>query len=331
MVKKICAAVLAIGITVLAFGSSANAEGKERKKVSIVTDLSSEGSTYNFAADLQKKSDADYYIKYVKNSSEALDAAKNDEEFKTRISDSDYIIIAIGMGDFVEPVVGSIKSIGNYSNIHDALANLKESDAKKIKADFTATADNIEDFVGDVEILNSGSKTYLYNIYNPLSMDQEILSTEEYLNVSVANQYIENADHLGFINGVIKSSAEKYANVNLVDAKSDFEGKGNYYTDIVNMDPSLNEAGNNEIRNLFLDTFLGDIDGNGARDSRDATRILVSYANFIANGEQSLDKFYSDVNLDGAIDSKDATVILKYYANYINNASTVKKIVDYIN
>ncbi|MCI5911027.1 MAG: hypothetical protein MRZ46_05215 [Oscillospiraceae bacterium] len=59
---------------------------------------------------------------------------------------------------------------------------------------------------------------------------------------------------------------------------------------------------------------LGDADGNGYIDSKDATVILVDYARNIVEGSSNLDADICDVNYDGKIDSRDATKILVYYA-----------------
>lgn len=65
------------------------------------------------------------------------------------------------------------------------------------------------------------------------------------------------------------------------------------------------------------DHHLGDIDGDGEVTAKDATRILVSYANSIAGYDDKLDLLVADVNDDGNIDAKDATVILVKYAQAI--------------
>lgn len=59
--------------------------------------------------------------------------------------------------------------------------------------------------------------------------------------------------------------------------------------------------------------LLGDINGDGSIDSKDAVLVLKSYAESLVSGE---DTFYSagDVNGDKKVDSKDAVIILKYYA-----------------
>ena len=62
---------------------------------------------------------------------------------------------------------------------------------------------------------------------------------------------------------------------------------------------------------------LGDVDGDGAKNSSDASLVLREYA-LIATGEaptfSESQKISADVNFDGAVDSSDASVILAYYA-----------------
>ncbi len=59
--------------------------------------------------------------------------------------------------------------------------------------------------------------------------------------------------------------------------------------------------------------LLGDINGDGSIDSKDAVLVLKSYAESLVSGENT---FYSagDINGDDKVDSKDAVIILKYYA-----------------
>lgn len=62
---------------------------------------------------------------------------------------------------------------------------------------------------------------------------------------------------------------------------------------------------------------LGDVNGDGSVDSKDAVQVLVDYANSIVSGKSSLDLAVADTNKDSKVDSKDAVQILVYYANYI--------------
>ena len=62
---------------------------------------------------------------------------------------------------------------------------------------------------------------------------------------------------------------------------------------------------------------LGDVNGDGSVDSKDAVQILVDYANSIVSGKSSLDLAIADTNKDSKVDSKDAVQILVYYANSI--------------
>ena len=61
---------------------------------------------------------------------------------------------------------------------------------------------------------------------------------------------------------------------------------------------------------------VGDINGDGAIDSKDAVLVLKSYAESLANGGNgSVTTAQGDVNKDGKVDSKDAVLILRYYAS----------------
>lgn len=61
--------------------------------------------------------------------------------------------------------------------------------------------------------------------------------------------------------------------------------------------------------------FLGDINGDGSIDSKDAVLVLNAYANELVNKESTVDASIGDVNSDGVVNSKDAVFILQYYAN----------------
>ena len=63
--------------------------------------------------------------------------------------------------------------------------------------------------------------------------------------------------------------------------------------------------------------YLGDVNGNGAVDSIDASAVLTSYADYASKSDYRLSSDFikrADVNMDGLIDARDASYILKYYA-----------------
>ena len=65
------------------------------------------------------------------------------------------------------------------------------------------------------------------------------------------------------------------------------------------------------------DYDLGDVNRDGAINSKDATDILKAYAAYSTGNVPKLtesQKLAADVNGDGAINSKDASVVLKYYS-----------------
>ena len=63
------------------------------------------------------------------------------------------------------------------------------------------------------------------------------------------------------------------------------------------------------------DIMLGDVNIDGAVDSKDAVLVLKDYAQVLTGSKSSIDKARGDINGDNSIDSKDAVKILKYYAN----------------
>ncbi len=67
---------------------------------------------------------------------------------------------------------------------------------------------------------------------------------------------------------------------------------------------------------------IGDVNYDGAIDSKDAVLVLKSYAEELVNGKPTVDDT-GDVNGDKNIDSKDAVIILKYYAEKLASGSSI--------
>ncbi len=63
------------------------------------------------------------------------------------------------------------------------------------------------------------------------------------------------------------------------------------------------------------DIMLGDVNIDGAVDSKDAVLVLKDYAQVLTGSKSSIAPERGDINGDNSIDSKDAVKILKYYAN----------------
>lgn len=82
-----------------------------------------------------------------------------------------------------------------------------------------------------------------------------------------------------------------------------------------------------------VEVSLGDVNGDGKVDSKDAVVILQYFAESIVNKNNitvKADEKAADLNADGSIDSKDAVLVLQYFAESIvkgDNFSTVK---DYV-
>ncbi len=67
----------------------------------------------------------------------------------------------------------------------------------------------------------------------------------------------------------------------------------------------------------YVETILGDVDGDRAVNSSDSSMVLAAYAKTATGGENPLTWKQikaADVNRDGAVDSSDASSILAYYA-----------------
>lgn len=84
------------------------------------------------------------------------------------------------------------------------------------------------------------------------------------------------------------------------------------------------ETGNAETETIAAVTndketgsLFGDVNSDGAIDSKDASIILICCASVILGNEPTLSNETADVNSDGVTDPKDATTILIYYARSI--------------
>ncbi len=67
----------------------------------------------------------------------------------------------------------------------------------------------------------------------------------------------------------------------------------------------------------YVETLLGDTDGDGVINSSDASSVLAAYAKIATGGQSPFTEAQTkaaDVNKDGAVDSSDASSILAYYA-----------------
>ena len=66
---------------------------------------------------------------------------------------------------------------------------------------------------------------------------------------------------------------------------------------------------------------IGDVNSDRSVDAKDATMILIYYANSIAGLNTTIDINIADTNGDNKADAKDATNILVYYAYSIANSN----------
>lgn len=68
---------------------------------------------------------------------------------------------------------------------------------------------------------------------------------------------------------------------------------------------------------------IGDVNYDGAIDSKDAVLVLKSYADELVNKEGTVLVEIGDVDGDGKVNSKDAVIILKYYAEKLASGSSI--------
>lgn len=105
------------------------------------------------------------------------------------------------------------------------------------------------------------------------------------------------------------SKGDKEGGIQSGDAKNIAEDSGNKTVSVNNNDYKIGDL---KKENLLL----GDANLNGTVDAKDATVILVAYANHIARNDSYMNalKYNCDTNFDRVYDAKDATNILVYYA-----------------
>ena len=87
----------------------------------------------------------------------------------------------------------------------------------------------------------------------------------------------------------------------------------------VNLTLSRSGMSNSVVKVVMIkeNSLLGDADGNGTVDARDASCVLMHYSSMSTGGEDVITdilKPLADYNIDGEIDARDASGILAYYA-----------------
>ena len=143
-------------------------------------------------------------------------------------------------------------------------------------------------------VINIGDSAFVF-CYSLTSVIIENPNCEIYdSSMTIGTDYAFTKPYFsGTIYGYENSTAQAYAE------------KYDYKFAVIGSDPELPK------------TELGDIDGDGAVNSSDASLVLREYA-LIATGEaptfSEAQNTAADVNGDNAVDSSDASVILAYYA-----------------
>lgn len=147
---------------------------------------------------------------------------------------------------------------------------------------------------------------------------------DEYLNIK---KYLNDNKISAEISLVKKQElGTNYTGINIIadskkssDKITKYLNENNYYTDVVeisikksNYEPESPTATISE--NITINLSAADVNGDGAVDSADATKILIEYAESMIDVHKAIPTTH-DVNGDGSVDSADATDILIYYAN----------------
>lgn len=140
------------------------------------------------------------------------------------------------------------------------------------------------------------------------------------------NDSVIDSKDVEIMNNPSSLSSEQKAAADLdcngvVDQK-DIEILSEYLSGKISKLPALEYPITSDADLNFTDTgVLGDVNGDGSVDSKDAVYVLIDYARTLVGHSSSLNKDVSDINKDGNINSADAVGILQYYAERLINPS----------
>ncbi len=213
--------------------------------------------------------------------------------------DTPFVIVN-GILIWAEPTEGvvvpdDVWCIGTWAFIHNDTTNsvILPNSVTKIEdgafllshALTSITIPESVDIIGEAAFHECG-KLKDVTILNPECEIRVSYQSPTFSNYFGDNDWVYNGTIYGYENSTAQAYAEKYG--------YKFESLGEY-----------------------VETILGDTDGDGVINSSDASNVLAAYA-LIATGGQSPfteeQTKAADVNKDGAVDSSDASSILAYYA-----------------
>lgn len=292
---------------------------------------------------------------------DVLELVKTDK-LKEEISQNDIIIISVGSNDIIEPVLETVSKMG-CKTLSEAAEKISVSsdEVKALYENLTSEKIDIEDGIEEiyetVKTANPNARIVVQNIYNPLDINVQKLTvklstmkvTLESDVLKEINEVIADLDgaYVADISTKFSGNADFYTNCENLDAMPVQAGHIAIAAEIFDIlgikdkSDSMSDAIDNlpdDTKKTYIkdhtDDFkktinystsqIGDVNNDGAVDSKDAVRILVYYANTLAGKEDTIDSTASDLNFDGSCDSNDAVLVLRFYAeNLIDSSITV--------
>lgn len=284
------------------------------------------------------------------------------DKLKEEISQNDIVIISAGSNDIIEPVLETVSKMG-CKTLDEAAEKISMSsdEVKALYKNLTSEKMDIEDGITEiyetVKTANPNARIVVQNIYNPLDINVQKLTVKlSTMKVTLESDVLEEINeviaefdgaYVADISKKFSGNADFYTNCENLDAMPVQAGhiaiaaeildilgikdKSNSMSDAIdNLSGDTKKTYIKDHTDDFKKTIsystsqIGDVNGDGDVDAKDAVRILVYYANTLAEKEDTIDSTASDLNFDGVCNSNDAVLVLRFYAeNLVNPGTTV--------
>ena len=177
-----------------------------------------------------------------RTSAELLEAISADETYRSKIADADEIVISIGGNDFLVPMLTAMQtammadqelmhSIMNGSMSMEEIASTmyERFSGAIIEAidgvDLDKTNENISNIFESIYQLNENCDVYILTVYDPFDVEGE--------SADMLSELKDTAEtKLSLFNDGIRTAADEYENVHVVDVFDGFKGNTEVYTNI---------------------------------------------------------------------------------------------------
>lgn len=288
------------------------------------------------------------------------------DKLKEEISQNDIVIISAGSNDIIEPVLETVSKMG-CKTLDEAAEKISMSsdEVKALYKNLTSEKMYIEDGITEiyetVKTANPNARIVVQNIYNPLDINVQKLTVKlSTMKVTLESDVLEEINeviaeldgaYVADISKKFSGNADFYTNCENLDAMPVQAGhiaiaaeildilgikdKSNSMSDAIdNLSGDTKKTYIKDHTDDFKKTIsystsqIGDVNGDGDVDAKDAVRILVYYANTLAEKEDTIDSTASDLNFDGVCNSNDAVLVLRFYAENLVNPGTA--VIDFL-